>query len=102
MSGRVAECRENWIQDIAVALQTEFELNPAEAQERASAVVDRICAVRPAGEYYWPAPDKSRRDEAVVREFNGRNLAEVRRKFGLSKTQVYTIRSKAMAKRHKK
>jgi Mor family transcriptional regulator len=101
MSVRVAECRENWVQDFAMALQNEFSLNPSEAQERARALIERVCAVRPAGHYYWPAPDKRLRDEAIAREFNGRNLAEVKRKFGITSTSmVYSIRSKALAKRY--
>jgi Mor family transcriptional regulator len=99
MTEKVSESRENWVQDFAIGLQDVFELNPAEAQERARLLMDRICEVRPADRYYWPAKDKAKRDEAIAREFNGRNMEVIKRKFGVSAGHVYSIRSKVLQKR---
>jgi Mor family transcriptional regulator len=40
-------------------------------------------------EVYIPAPDKMGRDELIRAAFNGRNLVEVMREFGVSKATVY-------------
>ncbi len=44
------------------------------------------------GRSLWiPAPDKSQRDAAIRREFNGTNIKEIMAKFGLSRSRVYQI-----------
>ena len=40
-------------------------------------------------EVYIPAPDKAGRDEQIRAAFNGRNLPEVMRQFGVCKATVY-------------
>lgn len=40
-------------------------------------------------EVYIPAPDKASRDEQIRAAFNGRNLPEVMRQFGVCKATVY-------------
>jgi len=43
-------------------------------------------------EYYWPAAtpeDRRSRDAAIRAEFNGRNLLEVCRRYGVSPATVY-------------
>jgi Mor family transcriptional regulator len=40
-------------------------------------------------EVYIPAPDKAGRDEQIRAMFNGRNLTEVMRQFGVCKKTVY-------------
>lgn len=40
-------------------------------------------------EVYIPAPDKAGRDEQIRAMFNGRNLPEVMRHFGVCKATVY-------------
>lgn len=40
-------------------------------------------------EIYVPAPEKSSRDAQIRGMFNGRNLVEVMRHFGVSKATVY-------------
>jgi Mor family transcriptional regulator len=40
-------------------------------------------------EVYIPAPDKASRDEQIRAMFNGRNLPEVMRHFGVCKATVY-------------
>jgi Mor family transcriptional regulator len=99
MTKRIAESRKHWIHDIALGLRDEFSLDQNESLQRACSLIDRIAAVRPADFYYWPARSKDERDAAIAREFNGANLDEITRRYGVSKTSVYSIRSKAMAKR---
>lgn len=99
MTKRIAESRKHWINDIALGLREEFRLEHNEALQRAVSLMDRIAAVRPADFYYWPARSKEERDAAISREFNGTNLTEITRRYGVSKASVYSIRSKAMTKR---
>ena len=42
-------------------------------------------------EVYIPAPDKATRDEQIRAAFNGRNLPEVMRQFGVCKATVYKV-----------
>ena len=45
---------------------------------------------RMGGREIWiPAPDKASRDEQIRAAFNGRNLPEVMRQFGVCKATVY-------------
>ena len=98
MKKSINEIRNEWINDFALGLRDEFKLDHLESIHRANSLMDRISAVRPADKYYWPAKPKASRDEAVLREFNGRNLNEVRAEFKISRRTVYNIRSKAMQK----
>lgn len=43
---------------------------------------------------YIPTPDKAERDAAVLRDFNGRNMAEVMQKHGIKRSTFYNIISK--------
>lgn len=40
---------------------------------------------------YIPAPSKEERNEAICREYDGTNLAEVMTRHGIKKTQIYRI-----------
>ncbi|XXQ55627.1 Mor transcription activator family protein [Xenophilus aerolatus] len=42
-------------------------------------------------ELYIPAPSKEERNVAIARAFNGSNVDELTRRFGLSRTRVYEI-----------
>lgn len=42
-------------------------------------------------EVYIPAPDKTSRDQQIRAMFNGRNLAQVMREFGVSRRTVYNV-----------
>lgn len=42
-------------------------------------------------ELYIPVPDKTARDEEIIRKFNGRNIKELAREFGLSRRRIYSI-----------
>lgn len=99
MKKSINEIRAEWINDFAIGLREEFNLNHNEALQRAASLMDRVSAVRPADNYYWPSKAKSERDAAILREFNGRNLQEIKHKYGVSKATVYSIRSKALEKK---
>lgn len=99
MKRSINEIRNEWINDFALGLREEFNLNHNEALTRASSLMDRMSDVRKADNYYWPSKPKAGRDEAILREFNGRNLNEIKQKFHVSKATVYNIRSKALEKK---
>lgn len=99
MKRNISEIRNEWINDFALGLREEFKLDHNEALTRASSLMDRMSEVRKADHYYWPSKPKSGRDEAILREFNGRNLKEIKQKYHVSKATVYNIRSKALEKK---
>lgn len=47
---------------------------------------------------YIPAPDRSARDAAIRREFNGRNLDELMRRYGVSRRRIYQIAGEGLDK----
>lgn len=93
------ESRSEWLNDLALGLKQEFNLDHNESIKRAESLMNKVSAVRPAGKYYWPAISKESRNTAISSEFNGRNLPDVKRKYGISKRTVYNIQSKAQQKR---
>ncbi|WP_418145462.1 Mor transcription activator family protein [Variovorax paradoxus] len=50
-------------------------------------------------ELYIPVPDRSERDAAIRREFNGLNHREVGLKYSLSRAQLYRIVGRATEKK---
>ncbi|HYF17698.1 MAG TPA: Mor transcription activator family protein [Ramlibacter sp.] len=86
-------------EDAAALLQMEFteivreEIGYKEdfASQIASAVLRGLRRRRGGEELYVPAADRSERDAAIRREFNGTNLLEVCRRHGVSKSTVYRV-----------
>jgi Mor family transcriptional regulator len=86
-------------EDAAVALHYEiasvigdtFSMEEALASFLADAITRGLRARLGGQDIYVPAPDKRERDEAIRREFNGRNLADVMRRHGISKSRLYQI-----------
>lgn len=66
-------------------------VEPEAAGALAHVVVTELRALAGGDDLYIPAAEKHLRDEAIRREFNGRNIEEVRKKYGLSRSQVYRI-----------
>lgn len=97
-----SESRSEWLNDLALGLKQEFNLDHNESLKRAESLMDKVSAVRPAGQYYWPATSKESRNTAIASEFNGRNLPDVKRKYGISKRTVYNIKNKVQQKRSEK
>ena len=43
------------------------------------------------GTIYVPTPSKALRNDAIRAEFNGRNMTEIQKKYGLGKTRIYEV-----------
>lgn len=77
--------------DIASVICEEFGMEEALASCLAEAITRGLRARIGGQEVYVPAPGKRERDEAIRREFNGRNLTEVCAKHGISRSRLYEI-----------
>jgi Mor family transcriptional regulator len=60
-----------------------------DAERLASALEDRIRREYGTRKIYVPAPSKTERNRRIRAEFNGRNLHEIMRRYGVSKMTVY-------------
>ncbi|WP_082493097.1 Mor transcription activator family protein [Acidovorax sp. Leaf160] len=86
-------------EDAAIQLEREFlaivrqeiGMHDRLASVFAQALVSGLRSRMGGQELYIPAPDRSERDAAIRREFNGCNMDEVMRKHGLSRTRIYEI-----------
>ena len=81
------ESRSEWLNDLALGLKQEFNLDHNESLKRAASLMDKVGSVRAAGMYYWPAASRDNRNTAISGEFNGRNLPDVKRKYGVPWTR---------------
>lgn len=97
---RSSESRAEWLRDFTLGLREEFNLSEHDALNRASNLMDRIGAMRPADKYYWPGADKEKRNQEILRSLNRMTLPEVCKKYNISQRRVYSIRSTAMKNRH--
>lgn len=88
------------VEDIAVSLRWKISkiirvqapfLTEQYAESLAAAVMDGLRLEYGGDRLYIPSPEKARRDEAIRREFNGRNRKEVCGKYGVSKSRLYEI-----------
>lgn len=77
--------------DIASAICDEFGMEEGLASCLAEAITRGLRARVGGQDIYIPAPDKRERDAAIRREFNGRNLEFVCRRYGISKSRLYEI-----------
>lgn len=80
----------SWLRrELIEILREEIGMIEAFAEIHADAV---LCGMRRrigGREIYIPAPDKTDRDAQIRAAFNGRNLREVMRQFGVSQRTVY-------------
>lgn len=78
---------------IAAGLRGFSEMSEAAAEELARAICCSAARQGHAGsEYYLPALHtltRAQRNEAIRREFNGQNLRELMRKYGVHKCTIY-------------
>lgn len=78
---------------VSAGLQGFCQMPPAAAADLARAIACAAARMGHSGtEYYLPAlhtMTRAERNEAIRREFNGANLDEVRKKYGVGKTTVY-------------
>lgn len=77
--------------DIVAVICDAFGMEEALANCLAEPITRGLRARVGGQEVYIPAPDKRARDEAIRREFNGRNLDEVCNRHGVSKSRLYEI-----------
>ena len=77
--------------EVTEIVRAEIGYNEAFASSIASAIVRGLRRKLGGQEVYIPAPDRSERDAAIRREFNGTNLAEVCQRHGVSKSTVYRL-----------
>lgn len=77
--------------DIVSVICEEFGMEEGLASCLADAITRGLRARVGGQEIYVPAPDKRARDDAIRREFNGRNLDEVCRRHGVGKSRLYEI-----------
>lgn len=86
-------------EDAAIQLEHDFVeiirrrigLNETLAAIHAQEIVRGLRDLHGGQELWIPAPDKSERNAAIRREFNGQNLGEVMRRHGISRSQLYHI-----------
>ncbi|MEZ0231889.1 MAG: Mor transcription activator family protein [Methylophilaceae bacterium] len=77
--------------DITTIVRDEIGYNENFASQIAEALVRGLRKKYGCQEIYIPAPNRSERDASIRKEFNGRNIDEVCKKFGLSSASVYRI-----------
>lgn len=75
--------------EITAVVREEVGMNELFATQIAEAI---LCGLRRrlgGREIYLPAPDREKRNAEIRRQFNGRNMDEVMRAFGVSADTVY-------------
>lgn len=77
--------------EVTAAIQEGLGYEEQIAAQMAQPITDALRRRNPAERLYIPAPDKRSRDEAVRREFNGRNAREVCDRHGISRSRLYEI-----------
>jgi Mor family transcriptional regulator len=90
----VSETRDDdsasWLRRELIAIvREEVGMIETLATPMAEVLLHGICRRMGGREVYIPAPEKAGRDEQIRASFNGRNLVEVMRQFGVSKATVY-------------
>jgi Mor family transcriptional regulator len=66
-------------------------LNEQYSERLAGAVLEYLQIEFGGERLYIPAPSKTKRDEAIRREFNGRNRDEILKKYRISERRFYEI-----------
>ena len=82
--------------DIAEVLRRELARNEQMLGLMARSIVQGMRESLGGQELRIPAPDKSARNAAIRAEFNGRNVRELARKYGISVRMVYMIVQKSV------
>lgn len=83
-----------WRDELIIGIQLATGMNGEFAERFADSLLGIMRKRNGGREIYIPAPDNSERDAAIKREFNGRNLEEVMRRYGVSRSTVYRACSK--------
>lgn len=77
------------LHEITAIVREEIGYEDPFAGQIAEAITRGLCRRRPGERIYIPAAGNMGRDARIRAEFNGRNLAEVMARFGVSKATVY-------------
>ena len=80
--------------DMTAIICDVFQMEEKLAAHLANQITDGLRARMGGQSVYIPAKDKRARNDAIRREFNGTNLAEICKRYNLSKTRVYEITGK--------
>lgn len=72
-------------------VRVEIGMNEQFASDMAGAILRGLSRLHGGADLYIPAEDKAQRNAAVRAAFNGRNHADVMRKFGISQSTLYRI-----------
>jgi Mor family transcriptional regulator len=75
--------------DLTAILCEEFSLDELPASALAGRILHGLRARLGSREVYIPCPDRADRDAGIRRDFNGNNLSEVCRRYGVSASTVY-------------
>lgn len=75
-------------------VRQELAVNACDADQIAAAIMRGMRRRYGATEIYIPAPDKAERDAAIKRDFNGRNVDEVRHAHHVSRATIYRVSGK--------
>lgn len=78
-------------QDLTAVVQQEIGMKEIFATQMADALVRGLRKRMGGQDLYIPAEDKTERDAHIRKEFNGRNIDEMCKKFSLSKRSIYKI-----------
>lgn len=77
--------------EMVAIVREEIGMHESIAAIFASALVRGLRRVRGGEEIYIPAPDRSERDAAIRREFDGTNLEAVMARHNVKRSRVYEI-----------
>jgi Mor family transcriptional regulator len=77
--------------DMVAIVREEIGMHESIATVFASALVRGLRRNRGGEELYIPAPDRTERDAAIRREFDGNNLEKIMAKHNVKRTRVYEI-----------
>lgn len=91
-----ADASIQWERDVAEILRSELSKNEQLLGLFASVLVNGLREKLGGQELRIPAPDKSARNASIRAEFNGRNVRELARKYGISVRMVYLIVQKSV------
>ena len=85
--------------ELADGLRNRIGLAPRYANEWAAQLTEYLRLRLGAQQVYIPAPSKAERDKAIAREFDGKNMADVMRRYDIGRSQVYEIVRRQRAQR---
>lgn len=77
--------------DMVAIVREEIGMHESIATVFASALVRGLRRTMGGEEIYIPVPDRSERDAAIRREFDGTNLGKIMIKFNVSRSRVYQL-----------